>query len=221
MQVHSCLFVVTPDELKEALRPLRLFIHNASVPIDYTETPKEVFIEKYTKLYELLCSGDKPSRERHGDLFDHFAVTADISSVIYGNEHICDGEKRKMFTDCTRGYPTHFAPFTFLTYEENGKLFVSTRASYLQYTEQIMGFQLEHLKIATKQDEEYWGAASEKELSSYKDYELFRKYIFSITSAMTFRCGDTVKKTQIRVSEEAKKHLPDFYCIKSKGITVC
>ncbi len=48
---QSCPFLVTPQELQIAFEPFKLVIDNACVPIDYTNTPVEEFLENYSALY--------------------------------------------------------------------------------------------------------------------------------------------------------------------------
>lgn len=69
-------------------------------------------------------------------------------------------------------------------------------------------------------DADYYGLSSEKGFQTYPDYELFKKSIANITKPLTFRQNGIVKKTTIRISDEAKTYLPNFTCIKSQGIEI-
>lgn len=57
-------------------------------------------------------------------------------------------------------------------------------------------------------------------MNNYPDYELFKKNIAKITKPFKLSIDGTVKKTSIRISNEVKTHLPDFWCIKKYGIEV-
>ncbi|MGN1135923.1 MAG: hypothetical protein ACI4SF_06870 [Oscillospiraceae bacterium] len=218
MGFQSVLFVITPHELKEALAPFTLFIGNAHVPSDYTHTPTETFIENYTALYEKLCSGEKIDYKKDGKMLARFSITTEIETVRFGRKHIYQGKEYKTYIDTDRGYAPYFSPFTFSVFEENGKLNVGTRSSWqVEYTD-IMGFQLNYLKL-TSSEADSFNTTCEKDRDSYYDYKLFKDLITKHTSALTFAINGTKKKTQIRISSEAKKKLPDFYCIKKYCIT--
>jgi len=98
-------------------------------------------------------------------------------------------------------------------------IYVSTRYSYLAYTESVLGYEIIFRKFS-QSDADYFGISSEKEFKTYPDYVLFRKNIAKMTKPMIFCLDGVVKKTTIRISDEVRKHLPDFYCIKSKGIEI-
>lgn len=216
---QSVLFVITPQELKEALAPFTLFIGNAHVPSDYTYTPTETFIENYTALYEKLCSGEKIVYKKGGRMLAQFNITTEIDTVRFGGKHIYQGEEYKTYIDSDRGYAPYFSPFTFSVFEENGKLNVGTRSSWqVEYTD-IMGFQLNFPKLTISEAASF-NITSEKDWDSYNDYKLFKDLIIKHTSAFTFAINGTEKKTQIRISSQAKEKLPEFYCIKKYSLTV-
>ena len=169
MGFQSVLFIVTPQELIQALMPFTLFIGNAHVPTDYAFTPTEAFIENYTELYEKLRSGKKICFKNDGRLLNQFYITTDINSVKFGREHLYQSKEYKSFLGSDRGYAPYFSPFTFSVFNENGSITVSTRGSYLvEYTD-IMGFQLFYPKL-THREAESLNITSEKDMASYNDY---------------------------------------------------
>ncbi len=215
---QSCPFFITPKELKTALEPFRLVVDNACVPIDYTDTPAEEFLEKYSALYERLIGGDVIDHKSESGLLRQIAITSNLPDLKFGMEHEIDGKMVKaVIVDKKGSPPPHLAPFTFNMYTENNKLYVSTRYSYLAYTETVLGYEIIFRKFS-QSDVEYFGLSSEKEFRTYPDYALFKKTITKMTKPLIFQKNGIVKKTTIRISEEAKKHLPDFYCIKSNRI---
>lgn len=216
---QSYPFLVTPEELRTAFEPFKLVISNACVPIDYTDTPVGEFIENYSALYKRLISGEVLSGKNMGVL-GHIAITSNLSEVKFGMEHELDGKMVKaVIHDKSISPMPYLAPFTFMTYCENNKLYVSTRASYLAYPEFIFGYEINFRKFS-QSDKDYYGISSEKEFKTYPDYQLFRKNIAKITKPLSFNLDGIVKKTSIRISDEVKIHLPKFYCIKSKGIEI-
>lgn len=215
---QSCPFLITPKELKTAFEPFQLVVHNACVPIDYTNTPVEDFLKIYSMLYERLISGEVLDGQFAG-LLKHIAVTSDLSGIKFGMEHELDGKWVKAVILDKKSVLPYLAPFTFRTYTENNQLYVSTRASYLAYSESIFGYEINFPKFS-RSDADYYGLADETELKAYPDYKLFRKNIMKITKPFRFSMNGTVKKTSVRISGEVKKHLPDLYCIKNKRIEI-
>lgn len=216
---QRCPFLITPKELGTALKPFKLVKHNACVPIDYTDTPVEKFLNNYSALYERLVSGEVLTG-KYMEVLEQIAVTSNLSEVKFGMEHWLDGKRVKavIYNKSISPMP-YLAPFTFMTYMENNKLYVSTSASYLVYPEFIFGYEINFLKFS-QSDADYYGFASEKEFKTYPDYELFKKNIVKVTKPLRFHLNGIVKKTSIRISDEAKMHLSDLYCIKSKGIEI-
>lgn len=88
----------------------------------------------------------------------------------------------------------------------------------VDYTD-IMGFQLAYPKLTQSEAVEY-NITSEKEWKSYSDYKLLKDFITSHTTTLLFEMNGIEKKTQIRVSPQAKEKLPYFYCVKKLGIEV-
>lgn len=215
---QSCPFLVTPEELKTAFEPFVLVTDNACVPIDYTNTPVEEFLKIYSALYERLIGGGV-FEGKHAGLLKQIAITSNLSDIKFGMEHELDGKWVKAVIHDKKSILPYLAPFTFMTYTENNKLYVSTRASYLAYSEFIFGYEINFPKFS-QSDADYYGLASEKEFKTYSDYELFRKNILKITKPFHFSMNGVVKKTLIRISDEAKVHLPNLHCIKSEGIEI-
>lgn len=216
---QSCPFLIAPKELKTAFEPFKLVTANSCVPIDYTDTPVEEFLKKYSALYERLISGEV-IKGKDMVLCKQIAITSNLSDVEFGMEHELDGKMVKaVIYDKSISPMPHLSPFTFMAYMENKKEYVSTRASYLAYTEFILGYQINFPKF-NQSDAAYYGLTSEKEFKTYSDYELFRKNIIKITKPLRLNLNGVVRKTSIRISDEAKIHLPKLYCIKSKGIEI-
>ena len=215
---QRCSFLVTPKELQIAFEPFKLVIHNACVPIDYTNTPVEDFLENYSAVYERLISGGVFTG-KYQALLKHIAFTSNLSDIKFCMEHELDGKWVKAVKYDKQSILPYLAPFTFNTYTENNRLYVSTRYSYLAHSDSIFGYEVSFPKFS-QGDVAYYGLASEKELHTYPDYELFRKNIIKITKPFHFRLNGDVKKTQIRISDEVKTYLSNLHCIKNKEIEV-
>ena len=200
-------FVVTPAELEEILAPFTLFVGSVHVPADYRSTPASEFAGNYNAVYSLLCSGERVDIRSSSKLLTDFFVTTDIDSVVFGNPHEYDGEQYKMYTGTSRGYAPYLAPFSFSAREEYDRIIVSTRESYLIEKAAIMGFQLVFSKEA------------EKDVSA-DDFKLFKDRLAKHTKPLRFTMNGFEKKTVIRVSDEAKKDLRGFYCVKCMNIEI-
>lgn len=219
MEFQSTAFIVTPDELENALLPFKIFINNAHVSVNYTYTPNSVFINNYRELYKKLCLGERIDYKLNDKILQYFAITTNISTIKYDDKHFYNGEEYMLYKGSSRGYAPYFAPFTFNAYSENNKVYVSTKASWMvEYTD-IMGFQLLFPKL-TKNEAQKCNISSEKEWDSYSDYKLFKKHITNNTTAFCFKMNGIEKKTSIRVSKRAKEVLSEFYCIKKNNIFV-
>ena len=217
MGFQSVLFVVTPDELRELIAPFTLFIGNKRMPRDYVSSPVGEFLENYSRIYEKLSAGEMIDPDKDDDLLRYYSLTTDITSLIW-RDIVSDGVPYMLFGGTTRGTPPYLAPFTFNTYEENGKLFVSTRGSWMvTYAGEIMGFELIFPKFS-RSDSGFFGMESEKDMDSYADYKLFRDAVMKMTFAMKFGQNGFVKRTSIRMSKNAAADVSGFYCLKSRGI---
>ncbi len=221
MGFQSYGFLVTPSELKKALEPFNLVVHNAHVPIDYKETPHDEFLKIYGGFYDSLINGktDEWFNKIGGECMT--ALTTDLSAVKFGREHTYNGGQYKLLVDSDKrtGPLPYLAPFTFNTYTVNGKLFVSTRYSFIAYCDTILGFEAVYRKLS-KSEQEYYGVSSEKDFDTYGDYILFKKNITSITKAFKFRLNGIEKNTSIRISGEVRNILNEIPLIKNKGIEV-
>ncbi len=218
MGFQHTLFILMPDELNIALEPFTLFTGNALVPLDYISTPTETFINNYRECNRQLISGAKIDHRNQNGILNYFSITTNIDSIQW---KICEGADKpcKMYSDSTRGYAPYFAPFTFSAYEENGKIFVGTKASWmLSYTD-IMGFQLIYPKL-TKSEAAHYGISSEKDWESYSDYKLFRSFLLKNATPLCFTMNGIEKRTNIYISAESKNALEKFHCIRENGIEI-
>lgn len=219
MGFQSIAFVITPDELKNALYPFTLFICNSHVPIDYKYTPQSDFIYNYTELYYKLCKGEKINHRKDFNLLKYYSITTNINSVQFGDKHLYDGNEYMRYIGSNRGYAPYFSPFTFGVYVEHNKVYVTTRGSWeVDYTD-IMGFQLLFPKL-TNNEAQLYNIQSERDWDSYSDYILFRNYIIDHTSAFIFSLNGQKKKTMIRVSDKVKSVISEFDCIKKNALVV-
>lgn len=219
MGFQSIAFVITPGELESALLPFTLFVNNAHVPVNDSFTSKSVFLKNYKELYGKLCRGERIDHRKDHEILRQFAVTTDINTLQFGDEHVYNGDKFVLYKGSDRGYAPYFSPFTFGVSVENNKIYVTTRGSWtVDYTD-IMGFQLFFPQF-TKNEAKLYNMESEKDWDSYSDYLLFKNYIKKHTSAFCFWLNGIEKKTSIRISEEVKAIISNFDCVKKNHLVV-
>lgn len=193
-------FVITAEEAEFVLEPFTLFKGNCRVERDYIYTPKSEFIENYTKLFCKLCAGEKIHYAADVRLLEYFCITTDIDSLkwrFFEN----GGAEYKIYECSDRGPVPYLCPFTFSVYEENDRICVSTRGSWVVDYTDIMGFQMV--------------CAADTE-----DFKAFKDRLFKCTSALKLNINGSEKRTQIRVSITAREKLKNFHCIKNGHLEV-
>lgn len=73
----------------------------------------------------------------------HIAITSNLSDLKFGMEQEIDGKMFKaVIVDKKISPLPYLTPFTFNMYSENNKLYVSTKYSYLAYTESVLGYEI-------------------------------------------------------------------------------
>lgn len=217
---HVFSFLITPDELKQVLQKHHLVIDNAHVPLDYTESSLSEFIDGYTALYTRLVGGEKLTWENDHRLLMHQGITSDLSGCSFGRFHEFQGE---MYKYLDFGEPVvHMSPCTLRFYHDaKQKLCYSSKHSYMQFTEYVMGYQLNYPKrIQYKTETGYEPPRSTQALASYLDYVNLRNAIMKITKTLTVMQNGQVKKTEFRVSNEVKEQLSQCYSFQNFGITI-
>ncbi|MBR4622347.1 MAG: hypothetical protein IKO44_02280 [Ruminococcus sp.] len=219
MGFHFIQFIITPDELGSFLDPYSIFLGNTRVPLDYVCTSNEEFVAVYSKLYGKLCSGEMIDPKEDYHLLPQYNLTTDITSLKW-KQFQNNNTWYKSFDGSIRGYAPCFSPFAFSAYEDKGKIILNTKSSYhVTYCAEIMGYQLYYPKFGPV-EKDFYNMRSEKEWLSYSDYKGFKDNVLKNTVALEFRLNSLVKKTGIRISKKAIRDLPDFYCIKSRGIDI-
>jgi len=213
-------FIVTPEELEKCLTEFHLVVHNAHVPIDYVETSINSYINMQKQLFELLRTGEKLNWKEHHMLLKQTGLTTELSRCKYGNMHEYQGNlyKRPDFDEpCI-----NFSPFTFYVMEDkNGKCRVSTRVSYTQYPENIIGIELSYpknIQFISSETGNFEALQSTKTLHSYQDYLLLKSRISDMTRLLSFQIGNRLIKPRVRISTNALESISNFYFFKSHSI---
>lgn len=214
-------FFLSPNKLGEILSGYHLVIFNAHVPADYTESSLQEYLLAYSKLYDLLFSGEKIDWKRDYSLFLHRGITSNLANCIYGKLHMYEGKqyKRADFNEPVVG----ISPVAlWLNLGENKKLHCSTSYSYSFYPEYYMGVQLQYPKtIQYKTDGGYESLKATKGLQTYQDFEKLKKSIKEISHILVIKTADGAeRRTNIWVDDEVKSRLNTCYSFQQNGITV-
>lgn len=214
-------FLLSPNELRQILRPYHMVIFNAHVPVDYTKSDVEEYLSAYSALYDLLLSGSKICWERDYPLFLDRGITSDLSNCVYGRLHEYEGKQYKSadFHEPVVG----ISPSTlWLHVGDDQKLSCSTAYSYIVYSECYMGVQLNYPKmIQYKMGEHYEALKPTTNLKAFRDFEDLKKSIKERSHSLTIKTVDGIaKRTNIWVGDEVKKQLNDCFLFQKYGITV-
>lgn len=210
-------FIITPEELRTVLQPYHIVIDNTHVLLDYEESSLGEYIDMYRELFGLLSSGVQLIWKQHWHLTEHRAVTSDLSKCIYGRIHEYEGQQYKspIFDEPL----VNLQPYTFSVYKDSkDKLAVSTRFSYEQNPENIVGVEINYPSKIIREGEDEWVDA--RSLNGFVDFENIKKLIMAITKPLTIVKDGEVKRTSVRVSAEAKRYVGNFYAFKSNDIEI-
>jgi len=206
-------FIVTPDELRVILNGFHHVIIDTGVQNNYTESNPNDFLFTYGALYEKLKSGIKLTwKTDHNLVGFSTGITGHLENCIYQPS---SGLSVPNFKEpCPNIYT-----FCFFAWKKQ----LSTSFSVTQFPENVCGLCLSFpTKIAYIIDTEKHPAAivNFTDLDDYNTYETLVERIKSITSPLKADHDGKLHRTNVRISDEAKKHIRNFYFIASNNITV-
>ena len=206
-------FIVTPDELRSILKDFHHVVMNTGVRKNYTESNPNDFLFTYDALYEKLKNGVKLVWKTDYDIA-HFStgITAHLENCIY------QPSTRLSVPNFAEPCP-YIETFCFLPWKDQ----LSTSFSVTQAPENVCGLCLCFpTKIAYENDTEKHSAGIVEWtcLDDFETYQTLVERITSITKPLKLDWGGKVRRTSVRISEEAKKDFVKFYFITSNNITV-
>ena len=209
----SCSFVITPEEWEHCLAGFHCVIGNAHVPLDYHETPLKEYLDICHALYDRLMTGERLVWKQDYPLLCVQYLTTDLSRCGYGHIHEDQGERYKhpdFAEPCVSAAPFTLYPMT----DREGKINVSTRVSYVQYPENVVGWQLSYPKKICFKDtktDTYGQDFPTKTLAAYQDFLLLKERIQKITRPMALNVNGKTLRTRVRISEAARNSASRFY----------
>ena len=207
-------FLITPDELRSVLNDVHFVVANTGVTKDYTESDPSVFLNKYEALYNRLASGDKL-------IWDNDYAIVGFSTGItrfLGNIQ---------YTPSTRlSIPNFLEPCAYIEpfgfyMMENGQL--STAFHIQQIAENIIGLCLSFpskVEYEVPTEKHQVGIVTCDELDDNKTYEEFVERVKAMTKPLNLTMQNKKYRPAVRVSEQAKRDLTNFYFCKSNGAEV-
>lgn len=209
-------FILSPQELEEILNGFHFVINNAHVPIDYLESPPMEYLSAYKKMYDLLSNGHKFIEKRNYNLFAIIGLTTNLAACKYGRIHKYGGSLYK--SACFDEPCVSIHPFTLCLMKEDDRIRVSTRVSYLQYPEYIVGLEMVYpKKIQFECGSSYEELRSTHELESYNDYLSLKERIKTATTALKFEISGKEIRPSVRISKLALQDVKNFFFFSSNN----
>ncbi len=205
-------FIVTPDELRSILKDFHHVVMNTGVRKNYTESNPNDFLFTYDALYEKLKNGVKLVWKTDYDIA-HFStgITAHLENCIY------QPSTRLSVSNFTEPCPL-IETFCFLPWKDQ----LSTSFSVTQFPENVCGLCLCFpAKIEYENDTEKHSAGIIEcaRLDDFATYETLVERIKSITKPLKLDFNGKIRRTSVRISDEAKKDFGNFYFVTSNNIT--
>ncbi|MBO5778836.1 MAG: hypothetical protein J6R82_04625 [Clostridia bacterium] len=206
-------FIVTPDELRGILKDFHHVVVTTGVRPNYTESNPNDFFLTYDALYETLKSGEKLVWEKNYDIVSFSTgITAHLENCIYK-----PGDPR---------YTPYFAEpcpfidtFCFLPWKDQ----LSTAFYVGQNPENVCGLCLDFptkIEYEAATEKHSVGIVESTDLDDFETYETLVSRIKSITKRLKLDFNGKIRRTAVRISDEAKKNFCNFYFISSNHITV-
>ncbi len=205
-------FLVSPDELRIVLKDVHFVVANTGVAKGYTESDPSIFFKKYEELYNRLASGDKLLWEKD------YAIVAFSTGITRYLENI-------QYTPSTRlSIPNFLEPCVYIEpfgfyMMDNGQL--STAFHIQQIAENIIGLCLSFpskVEYEVSTDKRQVGIVTCDELDDNKTYQEIVEHIKANTRPLNLMIQNKKYRPAVRVSEQAKRDLDNFYFCKSNGV---
>ena len=206
-------FIVTPDELRSILKDFHHVVMNTGVRKNYTESNPNDFLCTFDALYAKLKNSEKLVWKTDYDIVDFSTgITAHLENCIY------QPSTRLSVPNFAEPCP-FIDTFCFLPWKDQ----LSTSFSVTQYPENVCGLCLTFpAKIEYENDTEKHSACIIECacLDDFATYETLVERIKSITNPLKLDFNGKVRRTSVRISDEAKKDFCNFYFATSNDVTI-
>ncbi len=206
-------FIVTPEELRNILQDFHHVVVNTGVKKNYTESDPNDFFFTYDALYNKLKHGVKLVWNIDYDIaYFSTGITAHLENCIY------EPTDRLSVPNFTEPCP-FIDTFCFLPWNEQ----LSTSFTVTQFPENVCGLCLyfpTKIEYRSGNIKHSAGIADYTSLDDFDTYEAIVSRIKSITKPLKLDYNGKLRRTAVRISNEAKKDFNNFYFISSNNITV-
>ena len=206
-------FIITPDELRTVLMGFHHVVVNTGVRKNYTESNPEDFLFTYDALYEKLKNGIKLIWKTDYDIVRFSTgISAHLENCIY------QPSSGSGIPDFAEPCPV-IDTFGFLPWKDQ----LSTSFSVTQIPENVCGLCLCFpTKVEYENDTEKHsaGMAECTDLDDFATYQTLLERIQSMTKPLKLNFNGKVRRTAVRISDEAKKDFCNFYFIISNKIKI-
>lgn len=202
-------FLVTPSELEMVISGFHLVIVNTGVNKDYKESDPRNYICAYNDLYTFLCSGQKAEWETNFDLFNlDVGITAHLNHISYTpTSHLSVPDFAE---PCVTMGAFCVVPF--------GNMPLTKGWALSQYPENTIG-----LVMRFPSKIQFAGGKTEQKTTALADYETWnelKKRIRNITTVLKIKNNGKEYNTHIRISNQAKMDLQNFYVKNSLAFDI-
>ena len=206
-------FIVTPDELRLLLQDYHHMVIDTGVSKNYTESNPNDFYSKYDTLYSKLKNGEKLVWENDYHIADFtVGVTHHLENCLY------EPTNKLSIPNFLEPCPW-ISTICFTFWKQQ----LSTAFSVHQFPENVCGLYLcyptkvEYMEENVKHKK---GIACTSDFDDFLTYEKLLSEIKKITKPLKLEVNGKVRRTTVRISDEVKKDIGNFYFFASNGIKI-
>ena len=219
---ETVYFIITPRELKTVLEGMHLLEVSSPVPVTYTETPHDEYLEYYQNLYEKRAAGQLVTTADMWE-FHSIGVAGTLERHGYGTPFERDGAVYRLhdFEEPCAAIG-HF-PMCCCGLDGDKPVLSLTTIMPMRgwYDENTVGLELFYpKKIRYPVGEDWTDLESTRDLASYQDFLLLKKRIQAITKPLRVMMLDREIRTRVRVSPMALEDLEKFSFFRNNPVTV-
>ena len=206
-------FIVTPDELRLLLKGFHHVVVNTGVPKNYVESNPDDFFLTHETLYQKLKNGDKLVWKNDYNIASfNTGITQHLENCLYE-------------PTSKRSVPNFAEPCpwidTFCFTPWNGQL--STSFAVHQFPENVCGLLLSFpakIEYPIGNAKHEAGIVYNTALDGFEAYQTLLSRIHSLTKPLRVEFNGKLRRTSVRISNEAKKDFESFYFVTANNITI-
>ena len=206
-------FIVTPNELRLLLRDCHHVIIKTGDSKNYIESDPNDFYSNYDALYSKLKNGEKLVWKNDYHIADFtIGVTRHLENCLY------EPTNRRSIPNFLEPCPW-LSTFCFTFWKDQ----LSTAFDTYQFSENVCGLYLCYpTKIEYKEEnvKHTAGIAYSADFDDFQTYEMLLSEIKKITKPLKLEVNGKVRRTTVRISDEVKKDIGNFYFFASNGIRI-